>query len=171
MRTSRRLASGGLLAGAILVLGAVTPVAAEGTDHGTPDPPAEEAVSQPGPAPEPSPAPEPEPVPAPEPAPTPGDQGEEPGPGATDATADDAVEDDADAPGAASVRIEPYDLLPILVPDDEQVTWSYLVTNDGDVEVTDLVLTDSTGATVTCPLSALAPGVRMICSVATVFGS
>lgn len=173
---ARRPAAYGLLATSLLVLGAVAPTAAadpEVTDPEATEPgPAAEETS----APDPGPAVGTEPAPAPAPGDGPEDGGPEPGVGQEgDAPAESPAaappeEPAADEPGEVSLSIEAHDLLPELVPDDEQVTWNYLVTNDGDVDVTDLVLTDSTGAHVDCPATDLAPGEWMICHVTAVPG-
>ncbi|NND59514.1 MAG: hypothetical protein HKN49_04525 [Gammaproteobacteria bacterium] len=43
------------------------------------------------------------------------------------------------------------------------VTWSYAVTNIGNVELTDVMVIDDQGVTVTCPLDTLSPGQTMTC--------
>lgn len=164
MSAARRPAAGGLLALAVVLLAGVGSAAT--ADTGTPGPPPEEAPAAPGPAPEPEPAPEPsvEPAPAPHPAPGPAPApAPEPAPGAAPA-------EPADDPGEASITVEEYDLLPELVADDAVVAWSYLVTNTGDVDVRDIVLTDSDGAAVDCPLTTLVPTQQMICTVTSVLG-
>lgn len=44
------------------------------------------------------------------------------------------------------------------------VTWTYLVTNTGDITLTALAVTDNQGVTVTCPTTTLAPGTSMTCT-------
>jgi hypothetical protein len=44
------------------------------------------------------------------------------------------------------------------------VTWTYLVTNTGDVTLSSVAVTDDQGVTVTCPKTSLAPGESMTCS-------
>ncbi|MFQ5517035.1 MAG: hypothetical protein ACE5E8_05625, partial [Acidimicrobiia bacterium] len=44
------------------------------------------------------------------------------------------------------------------------VDWSYIVTNDGGVPLTDVAVTDDQGVAVTCPGTSLAPGESMTCS-------
>lgn len=46
------------------------------------------------------------------------------------------------------------------------VLWSYVVTNTGDVAVTDLAVTDDRGLAVTCPKTTLAAGESMTCTAA-----
>jgi hypothetical protein len=51
------------------------------------------------------------------------------------------------------------------IPTGATVTWEYLVTNTGAVEVTDIVVEDDDPAlTVNCPQDALAPGESMACT-------
>ncbi len=44
------------------------------------------------------------------------------------------------------------------------VQWSYVVTNTGDVQLTDVAVTDSRGVTVTCPKTRLPAGESMTCT-------
>jgi len=44
------------------------------------------------------------------------------------------------------------------------VQWTFVVTNGGDVTLTDVVVTDDRAGAVTCPKSSLAPGESMTCS-------
>jgi uncharacterized repeat protein (TIGR01451 family) len=46
----------------------------------------------------------------------------------------------------------------------ETVTWKYLVTNVGNVPLSNVVVTDSQGVTVTCPKTTLAVGESMLCT-------
>ncbi|MFK8018034.1 MAG: SdrD B-like domain-containing protein, partial [Gammaproteobacteria bacterium] len=46
----------------------------------------------------------------------------------------------------------------------DTVMWEYVVTNSGNIELTDVVVVDSEGVTVTCPSTTLAPGVSMTCT-------
>ncbi|MGC5617005.1 DUF7507 domain-containing protein [Georgenia sp. Z1491] len=159
MTTARRPAAGALLAVTVLLLGAVGSAAT--AEAGTPGPEAGEGAPSPEPAPTPGPPTEPDPAhaPAPEPAPAP-----TPDPAAPPA------EELPDDPGEASITVVEYDPLPELVAEDAMVAWSYFVTNTGDVDVTDIVLTDSEGAAVECPLTTLVPTEQMICTVTAVLG-
>ncbi len=53
----------------------------------------------------------------------------------------------------------------------DPVTWEYIVTNTGDVTLTNVQVTDSKGVTVTCPKSVLAPLEWMICTANGVVGA
>jgi hypothetical protein len=44
------------------------------------------------------------------------------------------------------------------------VTWTYLVTNTGDMRLTQVAVTDDKGVTVTCPKTVLEPGESMTCT-------
>lgn len=44
------------------------------------------------------------------------------------------------------------------------VSWTYVVTNLGDISLTSVAVTDNTGVTVTCPKASLAAGETMTCS-------
>lgn len=44
------------------------------------------------------------------------------------------------------------------------VSWTYVVTNSGDMELTDVQVTDDSGATVSCPKTVLAVGEEMTCT-------
>ncbi|MEL7450698.1 MAG: hypothetical protein AAFN78_15900, partial [Pseudomonadota bacterium] len=62
---------------------------------------------------------------------------------------------DADDPNAGDApQIEPGD----------PVSWTYLVTNTGDVTLFNVMVTDDQGVTVTCPQDTLDPGESMICT-------
>ena len=50
----------------------------------------------------------------------------------------------------------------------EQITYTYTVTNSGNVTLHDVTLTDDRLGAVTCPASALAPGQSMTCQAVTV---
>ncbi|WP_440954461.1 DUF7507 domain-containing protein [Methanosarcina sp. Mfa9] len=50
------------------------------------------------------------------------------------------------------------------IPVDGTVTWEYVVTNTGNVQLTGIVATDSQGVTVSCPTDTLAPGESMTCT-------
>ncbi|MCP3938920.1 MAG: hypothetical protein GY708_26535 [Actinomycetia bacterium] len=50
----------------------------------------------------------------------------------------------------------------------EEVTWEYLVTNTGEVDLTDVSVIDDQGVTVICPGSALAVGESMTCTASGV---
>ncbi len=45
-----------------------------------------------------------------------------------------------------------------------EVTWEYLVTNAGNVRLTDVVVSDNRGVQVTCPQASLNPGASMVCT-------
>lgn len=51
---------------------------------------------------------------------------------------------------------------------DEQVTFDYVITNDGNLELVDVSLSDDILGPITCPATTLAPGETMTCSVADV---
>lgn len=76
---------------------------------------------------------------------------------------------------ANEVRIEKAtngvdaDLPPgVSVNSGDPVNWTYEVTNFGAGTLTDVVVTDDQGVTVTCPGTTLAPGASMICTAAGV---
>ncbi|MGI8392782.1 DUF7507 domain-containing protein [Leucobacter sp. W1038] len=46
---------------------------------------------------------------------------------------------------------------------DTVVDWQYAVTNTGEEVLTDIVVTDDQGVTVTCPVTDLLPGASMVC--------
>ena len=50
------------------------------------------------------------------------------------------------------------------VPVGDPVTWTYVVTNDGEATVNDIVVTDDQGVVVTCPATTLAVGASMTCT-------
>jgi hypothetical protein len=50
------------------------------------------------------------------------------------------------------------------IPVGDPVTWTYLVTNTGNVDLTDVTVTDDQGVTVTCPHDTLAVGDTMTCT-------
>ena len=52
----------------------------------------------------------------------------------------------------------------VYVEADGIVTWSYVVTNTGNVQLTSVNVTDDKGVTVTCPKSILEPGESMTCT-------
>lgn len=60
--------------------------------------------------------------------------------------------EDADTPTGPTVRV------------GDPVTWTYTVTNIGNVTLLDLLVTDDQGVTVTCPLDSLAPAASMVCT-------
>ncbi|MGC5628064.1 DUF7507 domain-containing protein [Georgenia sp. Z1344] len=169
MRSARTLTAGGFLAAAALLAWGVAPPAVADTG----DSPGDGSVVAPDPAPAPvpggsgagaaPPAPVPEPRPEPDPAPAPATA---PAPAPIDTPVDDAPAED---PGTPELTIEVHDPLPELVAAGAEVSWSYLVTNSGDVEVTDIALTDSGGAAIECPLAALVPTEQMVCTVTTTF--
>ncbi len=50
------------------------------------------------------------------------------------------------------------------IPVGNAVNWTYVVTNIGNVDLTNVVVTDDKGVTVTCPKTALAVGESMTCA-------
>ena len=46
----------------------------------------------------------------------------------------------------------------------DQVEWTYVVNNTGDVVLSSITVTDDQGVTIDCPQSSLAPGASMTCS-------
>ncbi|MEL7447985.1 MAG: hypothetical protein AAFN78_02190, partial [Pseudomonadota bacterium] len=62
---------------------------------------------------------------------------------------------DADDPNAGDA--------PLIMPGDT-VNWTYLVTNTGDVTLSNVVVTDDQGVIVICPQDTLVPGESMICT-------
>ena len=50
------------------------------------------------------------------------------------------------------------------IPAGSAVTWTYAVTNTGDVNLTDVKVTDSKGVAVSCPKTSLHPGEAMTCT-------
>jgi uncharacterized repeat protein (TIGR01451 family) len=50
------------------------------------------------------------------------------------------------------------------IPVGDPVAWTYVVTNNGDATLTDIVVTDDQGVTVTCPKDTLTPGESMTCT-------
>ncbi|WP_196777744.1 SdrD B-like domain-containing protein, partial [Lentzea aerocolonigenes] len=69
-------------------------------------------------------------------------------------TGGSAVRDDADNPPGPTV------------PNGSAVTWTYVVTNTGQLPLTNVVVTDDKGVTITCPNqpSVLAPGASFECT-------
>lgn len=53
----------------------------------------------------------------------------------------------------------------------EPVTWTYLVTNTGLVDLEDLVLLDDQEGAVTCPSTVLAAGETMVCTLVSIAGA
>ncbi|MEZ4706826.1 MAG: choice-of-anchor E domain-containing protein [Caldilineaceae bacterium] len=51
-----------------------------------------------------------------------------------------------------------------IIPMGDPVIWEYVVTNTGDMTLTDVTVTDSQGVAVTCPKHILAPAEVMICT-------
>ena len=54
-----------------------------------------------------------------------------------------------------------------VIPVGDPVFWTYVVTNDGNVFLTDVTVTDDQGVVVTCPATTLAVGESMTCTGAT----
>ena len=57
------------------------------------------------------------------------------------------------------------------ITEDEPVTWTYVVTNTGNVTITNILVSDDQGVDVSCPSDTLAPGETLTCTgtgVATV---
>jgi len=50
------------------------------------------------------------------------------------------------------------------IPEGDQVEWTYVVTNTGEVDLSNITVTDDQGVTVDCPQSSLVPGSSMTCS-------
>ena len=50
------------------------------------------------------------------------------------------------------------------IPVGSPVVWTYVVTNTGTIQLTQVAVTDSRGVTVTCPKTTLAPGESMTCT-------
>ncbi len=83
---------------------------------------------------------------------------------------------DADNPTAAEDADTPTGRY---IPEGQDVTWSYVVTNTGNTVLENVVVTDdlgtpapgddlsTTGGTITCPLTTLTPGASMTCSSTT----
>ncbi|MEO1575409.1 MAG: SdrD B-like domain-containing protein, partial [Pseudomonadota bacterium] len=46
----------------------------------------------------------------------------------------------------------------------DPVTWTYVVTNSGELTLTDIAVSDDQGVTVTCPADTLAPGASLTCT-------
>jgi uncharacterized repeat protein (TIGR01451 family) len=46
----------------------------------------------------------------------------------------------------------------------QPVTWSYVVTNTGNVPLSNIILTDTESVTVTCPSATIAPSMTMVCT-------
>jgi uncharacterized repeat protein (TIGR01451 family) len=46
----------------------------------------------------------------------------------------------------------------------QPISWTYVVTNTGNVDLTDVSVTDDQGVTVTCPQTTLAVGASMTCT-------
>jgi hypothetical protein len=51
-----------------------------------------------------------------------------------------------------------------LVPVGDPVDWAYMVTNTGNINLTDLAVVDDQGVTVTCPATTLAVGGSVTCT-------
>ena len=51
-----------------------------------------------------------------------------------------------------------------IIPAGDPVLWTYVVTNTGDVDLDNIVVTDNQGVAVSCPLDALSPGESMECT-------
>lgn len=49
------------------------------------------------------------------------------------------------------------------IPVGEEIIWHYVITNNGDTNLTDILVTDDQGVLVVCPSNSLAPGDSMIC--------
>ena len=62
---------------------------------------------------------------------------------------------DADDPNAGDA--------PQILPGDP-VTWTYIVTNTGNVPLTNVTVTDDQGVAVSCPADTLAPGDSFTCT-------
>ena len=60
--------------------------------------------------------------------------------------------EDADVPPGPSIT------------EDDPVTWTYVVTNTGNVTVTNIVVSDDQGVAVSCPGDTLAPGESLTCT-------
>jgi len=52
----------------------------------------------------------------------------------------------------------------LTIPEGDQVAWTYVVTNTGDVVLSNVTVTDDQGVEVDCPQSTLAPGSSILCS-------
>ncbi|MGH9118661.1 MAG: DUF7507 domain-containing protein [Acidimicrobiales bacterium] len=50
------------------------------------------------------------------------------------------------------------------IPVGEPITWTYLVTNTGNVTLSDIAVVDDQGVAVTCPETTLAPGEDVVCT-------
>ena len=50
------------------------------------------------------------------------------------------------------------------IPVGDPVTWTYIVTNDGDATINGIAVTDDQGVVVTCPATTLVAGASMICT-------
>ena len=57
------------------------------------------------------------------------------------------------------------------IPVGESVTWTYTVTNTGNVELTDVTVTDDQGVTVWCPPNSLPAGGQMTCTASGLVAS
>jgi hypothetical protein len=51
----------------------------------------------------------------------------------------------------------------VIAPGDV-VTWTYVVTNTGDITLTNVTVVDDQGVAVSCPTDTLAPGESMVCT-------
>jgi uncharacterized repeat protein (TIGR01451 family) len=51
-----------------------------------------------------------------------------------------------------------------LIPIGEAITWTYVVTNTGSVELIDIAVEDDQGVAVSCPETSLPPGASMTCT-------
>jgi len=50
---------------------------------------------------------------------------------------------------------------------DDPVTWTYVITNESDDPLSDIVVTDNQGVAVSCPATSLDPRASMTCTAAT----
>ena len=68
------------------------------------------------------------------------------------------------APAAASIVIVKSADVTTVAAEDDPINYSFLVTNDGNVTLTAVGVTDVAVGAVTCPVTTLAPGVSTTCS-------
>ncbi|MGC9350384.1 MAG: DUF7507 domain-containing protein, partial [Sulfurovum sp.] len=52
-----------------------------------------------------------------------------------------------------------------IVPTDSNVTWTYTVTNTGNVPLSNIVVSDNVEGTISCPQDSLVPGESMVCTL------